>query len=58
MPLVWEEKETSFHFFLFLPIIIPVVKSVEEKIQRAYGEHLEPPDWLISTSPIMRTLFK
>ncbi|QQP41374.1 Uncharacterized protein FKW44_015723, partial [Caligus rogercresseyi] len=50
------EKETSFHFFC--PIIVPVVKSVEEKIQRTYGEHLEPPDWLISTSPNYENAFQ
>ncbi|QQP49102.1 Uncharacterized protein FKW44_009635, partial [Caligus rogercresseyi] len=52
------EKETSFHFFYFCPIIVPVVNSVEEKIQRTYGEHLEPPDWLISTSPNYENAFQ
>ncbi|QQP51994.1 Hypothetical protein FKW44_003978 [Caligus rogercresseyi] len=44
--------------FSILPNHYPVVKSVEEKIQRAYGEHLEPPDWLISTSPNYANAFQ
>ncbi|QQP52812.1 Uncharacterized protein FKW44_005071 [Caligus rogercresseyi] len=37
-----KEKETSFHFFYFCPIIIPVVKSVEEKFKGHTVNTLNP----------------